>query len=102
LLNAEWSKPSLDISNLIAICSSSHSLLATAVARVLWHEAERLEGAPYGFGVRVKGNLDKSYDLCDECCNEDGDPHDYCSHFWDQLSDYDPRRYHETTNGTAG
>lgn len=78
-----------------------HSLLATAVARVLWHEAERLEGLPYGFGVRVKRYFDKPYGICDECYKqcEDHDTAETCEHFFDEPSDFDPRRYHETVNG---
>ena len=78
-----------------------HNLFAIAVARLLWHRPEKLGPLPYWFAIRVKKHLDKPYGICDECCDEDCDSHDYCSHFWDQLSDYDPRRYHETTNGTT-
>jgi len=81
----------------IPMCYPIHSLLATAVARALWHDAERLEGLPYGFGVRVKSSLDRPYGLCDECFKQDGkhDTSEWCDHFHYQPSDFDPRRYHE-------
>jgi len=74
-----------------------HTLMAIAVARVLWHNSEPLEALPYGFGVRVQKTLDKPYGLCDTCYeqSEDGNIPDNCSHFCNQPTDFDPGRYQE-------
>ncbi|KEQ70286.1 hypothetical protein M436DRAFT_84874 [Aureobasidium namibiae CBS 147.97] len=112
-LTTECFKPDFDVPDWKVIwfmmenipkCYPIHSLLATAVARVLWHEVERLEGLPYGFGVRVKSNLDKPYGLCDECFSQDEshDTSEYCDHFFDQSSDFDPRHYHEVVPDNRG
>ncbi|CAD0089132.1 unnamed protein product [Aureobasidium mustum] len=81
-----------------------HALLATAVARVLYHKPEGLEYLPYGFAVRVQNYLDKPYGICDACLDHDqdhdhdGETHniaDNCEHFFNQPSDFDPHRYQE-------
>jgi hypothetical protein len=79
-----------------------HTLLTVAVARVLYHEPEGLESVPYGFGVRVKSNLDKVYGICDDCYdyNNISDDPGQCEHFFDQPSDFDPQRSRETLNAT--
>ena len=87
-----------------------HALLATAVARVLYHKPEELETLPYGFAVRVIHNIDKPYGLCDECLkhdhyyNEDSEAqpiNDHCEHFFDQPTDFDPERYREKPHATT-
>lgn len=80
--------------------SPLHDLLAIAVARLLWHKPEGLDPLPYGFAVRVKKQLDKPYGLCDKCydlCDTSDQIQDNCDHFFEEPSDFDPRRYIETT-----
>lgn len=81
-----------------------HTLMAIAVARVLWHNSEPLETLPYGFGVRVQKNLDKPYGLCDTCYEQskDGKIPDNCSHFCNQPTDFDPSRYQEDNTTDHG
>lgn len=81
-----------------------HDLLATAVARLLYHKPEGLDLLPYGFAVRVVKQLDKPYGLCDKCydlCDTDDQIQDYCDHFFDSPTDFDPRRYIEVTDSQS-
>ncbi|KAG9525854.1 hypothetical protein KCU93_g5794, partial [Aureobasidium melanogenum] len=82
-----------------------HTLLATAVAQVLYHNPEGLDPLPYGFAVRVKHNIDKPYGLCDDCYHHQlsTDDHiiaDHCEHFFDEPADHDPERYREAVRAT--
>jgi hypothetical protein len=81
-----------------------HTLLAIAVARVLYHDPEGLlDSLPYGFGVRVRSNLDKPCGICNKCYHDNNNPDDtdQCEHFLDEPTDFDPKKYHETANGNT-
>jgi hypothetical protein len=83
-----------------------HTLLATADARVLYLDPEGLlESLPYGFGVRVQKILDKPYSICEACysdpANDNPDTLDHYDHFFDEPTDFDPRKYLEGAKTTG-
>jgi hypothetical protein len=74
-----------------------YHLLANAVARICYHNSSLLESLPTWFVSMVNIVLEKPYGLCDICCDRRAFD-DNCTHFFDQPSDHDPRRYREVTD----
>jgi hypothetical protein len=67
------------------------------------HDPEGLNNLSYRSHVRMRGDIDKPYGICDNCYTHDENVYDldHCGHFHDQPSDFDPPRYYEAAHNTA-